>query len=69
MIYVAFGTMSWRVEAQPLACGKNKRDVIRDGVAELRYLFPDFTGQDAPKASDVVLYRADLTTRTLEQVT
>ena len=66
MIYVAFGSMSFRVETQPLACGTVKRDVLRAGVAELKRLFHDF---DTPRARDVVLYRANPATGTLEQVT
>ena len=69
MIYVAFGSMSFRVETQPLACGTVKREVIKAGVAELKRLFPDFDGEDTPRASDVVLYRADPATGTLEQLT
>ena len=69
MIYVVFGSMSLRVEAQPLACGTVKREVIKAGVAALTRLFPDFDGEDRPRERDVVLYRADPATGTLEQVT
>ena len=68
MIYIAFGSMSWRVEAQPLACGTNKREVIKAGVAELRRMSPDFVGDDKPRARDVALYLANPATGTLEQV-
>lgn len=69
MTYVSFGTMSWRVEAQPLACGTNKRKVITAGVTELKRLFPDFVGDEKPRERDVVLYLANPATGTLEQVT